>query len=375
MGIMLSLQNVSKIYPGKDKSKAVDNLSLDLKAGEICTLVGPSGCGKTTALKMINRLIPLTSGHIIIDGQDINELDTIELRRNIGYVIQDIGLFPNMTIGENIAVVPKMKHWDSQQIAERIQYLLELVNLSPEDYMNRYPRELSGGQQQRVGLARAMAANPPIMLMDEPFGAIDPINREHLQDEFLKIQEKVQKTIVFVTHDIDEAIKMGDKICLLRRGQLVQFDTPDNLLTQPRNEFVKDFVGGDRTLKRLNLLKIEAVMTPALSVVMEKETPEKAISLLAEDTEHPLIVVDRRNRLMGIADPKKLGKNVTTVAEITQKTEAFLPASASLKAGLSEIFTHDLGYIIVVDGDKKVLGILKEENIKAVLRDDPDGSN
>lgn len=371
MGIMLSLRDVTKSYPGNENVKAVDSLSFDLEAGEICTMVGPSGCGKTTALKMINRLIPLTSGRIIIDGQDIYELDSIELRRNIGYVIQDIGLFPNMTIGENIAVVPKMKGWDKGRIDERIEYLLTLINLSPEETVNRYPRELSGGQRQRIGLARAMAADPPIMLMDEPFGAIDPINREHLQDEFLKIQEKVKKTIVFVTHDIDEAIKMGDKICLLKAGQLVQFDTPDNLLTRPKNSFVRDFVGGDRTLKRLNLMKVESVMCPDPPMVMEKESLEKARSLIAgsEGDLDALIVVDENDRLKGIADSQALETEADTVGEIASKTDAYLHASSNLKAGLSEILTHDLGYIIVVDDSKKVLGILQEEDIKALLRE------
>ena len=250
---MIRLEDVSKVFPGA-AAPAVDQVNMDVPEGEICVLLGPSGCGKTTAMKMINRLIPMTSGKILIDGQNANRMDTIELRRNIGYVIQNIGLFPNMTIAENIAIVPKLKGWDSGRIIEKVESLLDMINLPPKEFMGRYPKELSGGQQQRIGVARAMAVDPPIMLMDEPFGAIDPINREHLQNEFLRIQEKVRKTIVFVTHDIDEAIKMGDKICLLKAGKLVQFADPETLLTQPANDFVRDFVGGDRTLKRLNLL-------------------------------------------------------------------------------------------------------------------------
>ncbi|HKK90956.1 MAG TPA: ABC transporter ATP-binding protein, partial [Desulfobacteraceae bacterium] len=250
MGTMLKLDKVTKIYPGTD-FRAVDELSFELEEGEICTVVGPSGCGKTTAMKMINRLHSITSGKIYIDGQDVSSLDTIQLRRRIGYVIQNIGLFPNMTIAENISVIPNLLKWDKNKIKERVHSLLDIVNLSAEEYMDRYPRELSGGQQQRIGVARGMAGDPPIMLMDEPFGAIDPINREHLQNEFLKIQEKVKKTIVFVTHDIDEAIKMGDKICLLQDGKLIQFASPEEMLTHPKNEFVSDFVGGDRTIKRL----------------------------------------------------------------------------------------------------------------------------
>jgi osmoprotectant transport system ATP-binding protein len=368
MGIMLSLQEVTKIYPGAEHIKAVDSLSFDLDEGEICTLVGPSGCGKTTAMKMINRLIPITSGKIFVDDQNINRLDTIELRRNIGYVIQNIGLFPNMTIAENIAIVPKMKGWDHDRITEKVESLLETINLPAEEFMGRYPRELSGGQQQRIGVARAMAADPPIMLMDEPFGAVDPINREHLQNEFLRIQEKVRKTIVFVTHDIDEAIKMGDKICLLKEGKLVQYDAPEKMLTEPANDFVRDFVGGDRTLKRLNLLKIKAAMKPEPPVITEEESPEKAKAMLNELKVNHLIVVDGEKRLMGYVDQEALKKKVNTVGEATQATDAVLPASSSLKDGLSEIFTHDLGYIIVINDNKEVLGTLDEENIKDILR-------
>jgi osmoprotectant transport system ATP-binding protein len=368
MSIMLSLQEVTKIYPGAEHIKAVDSLSFDLEEGEICTLVGPSGCGKTTAMKMINRLIPITSGRILIDDQNVGRMDTIELRRNIGYVIQNIGLFPNMTIAENIATIPKLKGWDKDRISEKVESLLEIVNLPAEEYMNRYPRELSGGQQQRIGVARGMAADPPIMLMDEPFGAIDPINREHLQDEFLKIQEKVKKTIVFVTHDIDEAIKMGDKICLLKAGELVQFASPEEMLTAPVNDFAKDFVGGDRTLKRLNLLKVKAAMKPEPPIITKDETPEKAQSMLKELKLEHLIVVDKEKRLIGYVDQESLTKKADMVGDIALETEAFLPASSSLKDGLSEIFTHELGYIIVVGEDKKVLGTLTEEGIKELLR-------
>jgi osmoprotectant transport system ATP-binding protein len=368
MGIMLSLQEVTKIYPGAEQIKAIDELSFDLEEGEICTLVGPSGCGKTTAMKMINRLIPMTSGKILIDDQNIDRMDTIELRRNIGYVIQNIGLFPNMTIAENIAIVPKLKGWDSGRITEKVESLLDMINLPPEEFMGRYPKELSGGQQQRIGVARAMAVDPPIMLMDEPFGAIDPINREHLQNEFLRIQEKVRKTIVFVTHDIDEAIKMGDKICLLKDGKLVQFAAPESLLTQPANDFVRDFVGGDRTLKRLNLLKIKSAMQPDPPTIMQDESPAKAQEMLSQLRTDQLIVVDKENRLVGYVDPEALAKKSETVGEVVQSTDAFLSVNSSLKDGLSEIFTHDLGFIIALDDKGKVHGTLNEQDIKTVLR-------
>jgi osmoprotectant transport system ATP-binding protein len=368
MGIMLSLQDVTKIYPGAEHIKAIDGLSFDLEEGEICTVVGPSGCGKTTAMKMINRLIPMTSGKILIDGQNVHRMDTIELRRNIGYVIQNIGLFPNMTIAENIAIVPKLKGWNQDQITEKVESLLNMINLAPEEFMGRYPKELSGGQQQRIGVARAMAVDPPIMLMDEPFGAIDPINRDHLQNEFLRIQEKVRKTIVFVTHDIDEAIKMGDKICLLKTGKLVQFASPEILLTQPVNDFVRDFVGGDRTLKRLNLLKIKSAMQPDPPTILQEEAPVKAQEMLSQLQVDQLIVVDKENRLIGYVDSTALAKTSETVGQVAQPTEAFLTMNSSLKDGLSEIFTYDLGFIIVVDDEGKVRGILNEKHIKAVLR-------
>lgn len=365
---MLSLQNVTKIYSGAGHIKAVNELSFDLEEGEICTVVGPSGCGKSTAMKMINRLIPITSGKIIINGTDVAHLDTIALRRSIGYVIQNIGLFPNMTIGENIAIIPKLLKWDTRRIDEKVQRLLEIVNLAPEEYRDRYPRELSGGQQQRIGVARAMAGNPPIMLMDEPFGAIDPINREHLQNEFLKIQEKVKKTIVFVTHDINEAIKMGDKICLLKDGELVQFASPEEILTHPKNNFVADFVGGDRTLKRLNLFTIKRAMKTDPPLVREDETIETAQGLFSKYDSAFLIAVNSDGVLTGLVDKTKIVSTARTVADVTSPTNAWLTAQSSLKDGLSEIFTHDLDFLIVVDNLKKVLGWLRTQDIKTILK-------
>ena len=368
MGTMLSLQKVTKIYPGAGHVKAVDELSFDLEEGEICTLVGPSGCGKTTAMKMINRLISITSGKIIIDGKDISRLNTIELRRSIGYVIQNIGLFPNMTIGENIAIIPKLLKWDRAKIDEKVQRLLEIVNLDPDEYKDRYPKELSGGQQQRIGVARGMAGDPPIMLMDEPFGAIDPINREHLQNEFLKIQEKVKKTIVFVTHDIDEAIKMGDKICLLKDGHLVQFASPEEMLTHPKNDFVADFAGGDRTLKRLNLFTIKRAMKDNPPVINQDETIEAARNLFSEINTRYLIAVNSEGTLTGIIDKQDIPDKATLIKDAVAPTNAWLPAQSSLKDGLSEIFTHDYGFLIVVDDVKKVLGWLHTEDIKETLK-------
>ena len=253
---MIDFRGVSKTYPGSDRP-VVNDLSFEVPEGEICVLVGPSGCGKTTSMRMVNRLIEPTEGEILIDGEPNTAMSGTQLRRKIGYAIQQIGLFPHRTIAENIATVPGLLGWEKERIRSRVDELLELVGLDPDDYRDRYPAELSGGQQQRVGVARAMAADPPIMLMDEPFGAVDPITRERLQDEFLRIQEDIKKTIVFVTHDIDEAIKMGDKIAILKQGGfLAQYDTPEEILANPNSEFVASFVGNDRILKRLSLTRV-----------------------------------------------------------------------------------------------------------------------
>jgi osmoprotectant transport system ATP-binding protein len=248
----IAFRSVVKRYPGRERM-AVDNLSFEVSPGEICVLIGPSGCGKTTALKMINRLITISDGDIAIDGQSVRNLELTRLRRGIGYVFQQIGLFPHMTVESNIGSVPRLLGWSKQRIRDRAGELLELVGLDPRSDLRRYPGEFSGGQQQRIGVARAMAADPPIMLMDEPFGAIDPIARERLQNDFLRLHRQIPKTVIFVTHDIDEAIKMGDRIAIMRDGQLVQIATADELLAHPANEFVASFVGADRGLKRLRV--------------------------------------------------------------------------------------------------------------------------
>ncbi|MEO7762698.1 MAG: ABC transporter ATP-binding protein [Casimicrobiaceae bacterium] len=249
---MITLTELTKQYPGAPYP-AVDHVTLDVPEGEVCVLIGPSGCGKTTTMRLINKMIEPTSGRIQLMGRDVTDMDSVELRRGIGYVIQQIGLFPHLTIAENIATVPKLLGWDDAKISRRVDELLGLIALEPATYRHRYPRDLSGGQKQRVGVARALAADPPVMLMDEPFGAIDPITRLRLQDEFLAILKRLKKTVVFVTHDLDEAIKMGDRIALLRDGRVVQYDTPETILAQPANKFVEEFVGQDRALKRLSL--------------------------------------------------------------------------------------------------------------------------
>ena len=251
-------RDVTKRYPGRDKP-AVEGLSFEVSAGDICVLIGPSGCGKTTALKMVNRLIPMSGGDITIDGRSINDHELTELRRGIGYVFQEIGLFPHMTVEGNIGSVPRLLGWSKTRIRERARELLALVGLDPDEDLRRYPGELSGGQQQRVGVARAMAVDPPIMLMDEPFGAIDPITRDRLQNDFLRLHRQVRKTIIFVTHDIDEAIKMGDRIAIMREGHLIQWGSSDELLASPADDFVASFVGADRGLKRLGVWRLSDI--------------------------------------------------------------------------------------------------------------------
>jgi osmoprotectant transport system ATP-binding protein len=307
----------TKRYPGRAEP-AVNALSLVIPAGDICVLVGPSGGGKTTAMKMVNRLIDITDGDITIDGRSVRELDVTELRRGIGYVIQQIGLFPHMTVAGNIGTVPRLLGWDRQRIRARTRELLELVGLEPDQDEARYPTELSGGQRQRVGLARAMAADPPLMLMDEPFGAIDPITRERLQDEFLRLHRQIRKTVIFVTHDIDEAIKMGDRIAILREGGvLAQYASPDELLANPADDFVAHFVGPDRALKRLALTRLSDVelgtvtgTEPADAPTAPAETTLRdALSLMLSHDGKPLIVVG--------ADGKGLG--TVTVDQVSRR--------------------------------------------------------
>jgi osmoprotectant transport system ATP-binding protein len=309
----LVFDEATKVYPGRDGA-AVDHLSLTVPGGEICVLVGPSGGGKTTALKLVNRLIPLTSGDIRIDGTSILQHDLVELRRSIGYVIQQVGLFPHMTVEGNIGTVPRLLGRPRSWIKARSAELLELVGLDPS-YAKRFPAQLSGGERQRVGLARALAANPSLMLMDEPFGAIDPIVRARLQDEFLRLQGELRKTVVFVTHDIDEAIKVGDRIAILREGgRLAQYDTPEQILAQPVDDFVADFVGRDRALKALALRKLADLELPpagrdggdGLPRLPADATLRDALALLIAERRDALLVVGPDGSPLGIARRRDL---------------------------------------------------------------------
>jgi len=301
----LEFRDAVKRYPGADRN-AVDHLSVTVPAGEICVLVGPSGCGKSTALRMVNRMIDITEGDILLGDQSVRRRDPTQLRREIGYVIQQIGLFPHQSIADNIATVPKLLGWERDRVRARVDELLDLVGLDLA-LRDRYPGQLSGGQRQRVGVARALAADPPLMLMDEPFGAIDPINRLRLQDEFLRLQSEIRKTVVFVTHDIDEAIKMGDRVAILREGGvLAQYGTPEEVLTRPADEFVARFVGSDRALKRLALSRLRDLELTAadgapngkLRLPADMSVRDGLSAMLAADGA-PALVVDE-DRELGI---------------------------------------------------------------------------
>ena len=306
---MIRLRDLTKTFPGQSRP-AVDRLTLDVERGQTCVLIGPSGCGKTTTMKMINRLVEPTSGTIELDGRDVMSQDPVALRRGIGYVIQQIGLFPHMTITENIATVPRLSGWPDERIRTRVDEMLTLVGLEPGAYGRRYPRELSGGERQRVGVARALAGDPPVMLMDEPFGAVDPITRTRLQNEFLKILRSLGKTIVFVTHDIDEAIRMGDRVAIMRAGRLVQLGTPAEILTRPADRFVEEFVGADRALKRLDLVAVREVMRAAGAevdrqmdqgrTIRDDATAKEALARLVGDGGPGLAVIDASGRIVGV---------------------------------------------------------------------------
>ncbi|HHV12095.1 MAG TPA: betaine/proline/choline family ABC transporter ATP-binding protein [Clostridiales bacterium] len=356
---MIKFENISKKY--ENGLEAVKSLDLVINSGELLVLIGPSGCGKTTTMKMINRLITYSEGKITIDGKAIDTLDPVMLRRNIGYVIQQVGLFPHYTIEENIALIPKLKKWKEPQTRERVNELLHTVGLEPEVYAKRYPRELSGGQQQRVGVARALAANPDIILMDEPFGALDPITREQLQDELLRIQAKMHKTIVFVTHDMDEALKLGDRIAVMKDGELLQLDTPDQLLSNPSHGFVEEFIGKKRIYQNPDYIPITDIMRDNPALTLPSRTPAVAISYMRQCKTDTLIVSDDSGKLLGIVSGYELQASkgsAQTVAEIMKSVDTFLSNTATAKDALQMITKAAYGIIPVVDGRAKVVGVV-----------------
>jgi osmoprotectant transport system ATP-binding protein len=367
----LEFRQATKRYPGQTEP-AVDALSLEVPSGEICVLVGPSGCGKTTAMRMVNRMIDITDGDILLDGGSVKDRHPAELRREIGYAIQQIGLFPHLSVADNIATVPRLLGWSKDRIRERVDELLELVSLDPAETRGRYPGQLSGGQRQRVGVARALAVDPPLMLMDEPFGAIDPINRERLQNEFLRLQREIRKTIVFVTHDIDEAIKMGDRIAIMRRGgKLAQYAPPAELLMRPANPFVEDFVGADRALKRLALQRVRAVDLWKAPLVRVDE-PAAAARARVADSEVPYpLLIDESGRPLGWLSERALaGERVTD--ELRSKAEPVLELDDILRDALSRLLAEEAQYGPVVNERGEVVGVLSIEILAHALRADPE---
>jgi osmoprotectant transport system ATP-binding protein len=364
---LIRLENVVKKYPRMERP-AVNNLSMEIEKGEICVFVGPSGCGKTTTLKMINLLIRPTGGKIYINGRDVQQQDPDRLRQNIGYVIQQIGLFPHMTVYNNIATVPRLLGWDEKRIRLRVDELLDLVGLDPDENRDKFPKALSGGQRQRVGVARAMAADPPIMLMDEPFGAVDPIVRAQLQNEFLRLQKKIKKTICFVTHDIDEAIKMGDKIAIMKDGQLVQLDTPENILFAPANSFVEEFVGSDRALKVLNLLNVGTVMKKKLVTTSKNDSREDIAQKFREHRNNFLIVTDNRARILGYVNRQDMeGNTGTTWQDKIRSFSTTLPSNATLKDALAEMLQYDVAVIPIVDDNNELTGIVSMKDLRSYI--------
>ncbi len=368
---VLELREVEKRY-SREGAPAVDGLSLTVPAGEVCVLIGPSGCGKTTALKMINRLIEPTAGEILIDGRSVRDRNPAELRREIGYVIQQVGLLPHLTVGANVATVPKLLGWDKARIRARVRELLALIELDPDDYADRYPAQLSGGQQQRVGLARALAADPPVMLMDEPFSAVDPITRERLQNDFLRLHRAVPKTVVFVSHDIDEAVKMADRVAVMRAGRLVQFAPPAELLANPADDFVADFVGADRALKSLSLTRVEEIhLIPAPLV----RAGEPVADVRGRIDRGELVAVDG-HLLVASAD----GRPLDWLREDRLDALSVIPASApggtrpvidhvaSLRDALSMLFAAGAAYGPVVDAGGRCVGLIDTPRISAGFR-------
>lgn len=368
-GARILLDGVTKRYDARS-APAVDNITLEIPAGEIVMLVGPSGCGKTTTMKMINRLIEPSSGRILIGEDDVTRRDADELRRHIGYVIQGAGLFPHLTVGDNIAIVPRLLKWDKKWIARAVDELLDLVSLDPGQYRDRYPRELSGGQQQRVGVARALAADPPVLLMDEPFGAVDPITRQRLQDELLRLQEELRKTIVFVTHDFDEAVKLGDKIAILRAGaEIVQYDTPEQILTNPADGFVRDFVGSGAALKQLTLTRVRDVELHDAAVARIGGDPDEAIRAARSiDREHVIVLddQDRPQRWMSLDELQDPG-SLRAVPRDEQLESVNL--ASTLNDALDSMLTSSHGVVVVTGRRNAYQGVIRVETIMDAMSD------
>ncbi|MEN3031598.1 ABC transporter ATP-binding protein [Chromobacterium amazonense] len=367
---MIELQNLCKQFTQKNGQlvQAVDNVSLKVAEGEICVLLGPSGCGKTTTMKMINRLIEPTSGKVLIAGEDTAGIDTVTLRRHIGYVIQQIGLFPNMTIEENIMVVPRMLGWDKKRCRERARELMRMVALDPDRFLQRYPREMSGGQQQRIGVIRALAADAPVLLMDEPFGAVDPINREQIQNEFLQMQRQLGKTVMLVSHDIDEAIKLGDRVAVFRQGRMVQCAGADEVLARPADDFVASFVGHDRILKRLLLVQAGEVADLQDTLTATLDTPLSAAYGMMDDGDlMHLTVVDAAGLPLGFVRRRDAKAGGGICRDKLNRIEATASAGENLRVVLSRLYEHNLTWMPVVDEAGRYCGEVSQDYIAGYL--------
>ncbi|WP_270578060.1 ABC transporter ATP-binding protein [Caldibacillus thermoamylovorans] len=363
---MIRFENITKQY---NQKTVIRDFNLDIEEGQLVVFIGPSGCGKTTLLKMINRLLEPTSGKIYVNEKDISKQDPIELRRNIGYVIQSTGLFPHMTIQENLELIPKLKGEDSDSIKRKTNDLLELVGLAPDEYLYRYPSELSGGQKQRIGVARAFSTDSDIILMDEPFSALDPVTRNSLQDELFSMQKELNKTIVFVTHDMDEAIKIADKICLLNEGHIIQYDTPDQILKNPASEYVEEFIGKRRVWNNPEVLKAKDIMISDPVKVSPRRNVFQAIEIMKENKVDSLLVTDKQQSLIGLVTLKsiQLQSRATTVGEIMEKNILSVTEDENLITVLQIMNENKIGYLPVVSEKNKLTGLITRSSILSVL--------
>ncbi|MGV3033284.1 betaine/proline/choline family ABC transporter ATP-binding protein [Staphylococcus chromogenes] len=366
---MLSIKNLSKVYAGS--KKAVDNMNIEIQQGEFIAFIGTSGSGKTTALRMINRMIEATEGQIMINGKDVRQMNPVQLRRSIGYVIQQIGLMPHMTVRENIVLVPKLLKWSQEKKDAKARELIKLVDL-PEEYLDRYPSELSGGQQQRIGVIRALAAEQDIILMDEPFGALDPITRDTLQDLVKKLQQKLGKTFIFVTHDMDEAIKLADKICIMSYGKVIQYDTPDNILRHPANDFVRDFIGQNRLIQdRPNVRKVEDAMITPITITADQSLND-AVQLMRNKRIDTLFVVNHENRLLGFLDIEDINQGLRAHAElidVIQRDVYTVPYDSKLQDSVRTILKRNVRNVPVVDVENHIIGLITRANLVDIVYD------
>jgi osmoprotectant transport system ATP-binding protein len=365
---MIEIKNVTKKIGNK---VILDDITLQIEKGTLVVLIGSSGCGKTTTLKLINKLIKPTSGEIYIDGKPISKENTIELRRKIGYVIQNTGLFPHLTIKENIELIPKLKKEKSiEEIERTTQELLEMVGLKYEDYKDKYPSELSGGQQQRIGVARAIATGAEIILMDEPFSALDPITRASLQEELFTLQDELKKTIIFVTHDMDEALKIADKICIMDKGKIAQYDTPENILRNPANEFIQDFIGVDRVWSNPEYIKARDIMIKDPVSAKQSRTIIQGIEIMRTSKVDSLLVIDKENKLEGIVTVKDMKSNLnksTSIGKVMSTEVLFVNEEDNLVEILSVMNEHSVGYIPVVSNNNKLAGLITRSSLISVL--------